>query len=48
MNFPAQMPGEYAALAQKISDQETLAKLVCDYIAGMTDRFALAELQRIK
>ncbi len=27
--------------------QETLARAVCDYIAGMTDRYALAEYQKL-
>jgi dGTPase len=28
-------------------DQEARARVVCDYIAGMTDRFALQEYQRL-
>jgi dGTPase len=35
---PRQMPPEYVALA----DRDGLAVAVCDYIAGMTDRYAVA------
>jgi dGTPase len=46
---PALMPSEWAEAAGKLgaSDEARLARLVCDYIAGMTDRYALAEHQRL-
>jgi len=45
---PALMPGEWAAGAQAIRGDETrTARLICDYIAGMTDRYALIEHQRL-
>ena len=37
---PAQMPADYAARPQR-------ERAVADYIAGMTDRFALREHQRL-
>ncbi len=47
MGDPALMPGEWAVLADRAdgsADSEVLrARIVADYIAGMTDRFALEE-----
>jgi dGTPase len=45
---PALMPAEWAASAQGMkADAPRIARLVCDYIAGMTDRYALAEHKRL-
>ena len=45
---PALMPGEWALAAQAMQGEEQrIARLICDYIAGMTDRFALAEHRRL-
>ncbi len=45
---PMLMPAEWAAAAQAMKGEEPrIARLVCDYIAGMTDRFALAEHRRL-
>jgi dGTPase len=45
---PELMPEEWAEAAIKIgSDEARRARLVCDYIAGMTDRFAVAEHRRL-
>ena len=45
---PALMPGEWALAAQVMKGEEMrVARLICDYIAGMTDRFALAEHRRL-
>ena len=45
---PALMPGEWALAAQAMKGEENhIARLICDYIAGMTDRFALAEHRRL-
>jgi dGTPase len=43
------MPKEWAHMAAAIPPKEEArrARLVCDYIAGMTDRFALAEHRRL-
>jgi dGTPase len=43
---PALMPGGRAQAAVESADAE-VARIVCDYIAGMTDRFALAEHRRL-
>lgn len=45
---PELMPEEWAAAAVRIgSDEAKRARLVCDYIAGMTDRYAVAEHRRL-
>jgi dGTPase len=46
---PAQLPPEWAQAAAAIAPAEEgkRARLVCDYIAGMTDRYALAEHARL-
>jgi dGTPase len=36
------MPGYF----QKLADEEGLQRTVCDYIAGMTDRYCLNLLER--
>ena len=43
---PAQMPDEWARRSVG-ADEAKLARLVCDYIAGMTDRYALGEHRRL-
>ena len=44
---PASMPEEWASRAPVAADHSgRLERLVCDYIAGMTDRYALAEHRR--
>ena len=40
------MPGEFAAAAAE-RDEAGRARVVADYIAGMTDRYAFAEHERI-
>jgi len=48
LKVPELMPEEWAAAAVKIgSDEARRARLVCDYIAGMTDRYAVAEHRRL-
>jgi dGTPase len=44
---PADMPPEWAARALAAPDDMRRARLVCDYIAGMTDRYAVAEHVRL-
>ena len=46
MADPSRLPEEWAAECGKPDDAKT-ARAVCDYIAGMTDRFALQEYKRI-
>ena len=43
MSDPSAMPPEWAAKA----DGQARARAVADYIAGMTDRFAIAEHARL-
>ena len=43
---PGRLPGEWRDTGLRLAkagDRPRLARLVCDYIAGMTDRYALAE-----
>ncbi len=47
LNAPQELPRHWQEDLAKITDQTTLARLVADYIAGMTDRFALQEHQRL-
>lgn len=43
---PNVMPPEWSRLAREAKQKQT-ARAVCDYIAGMTDRFALQEHRRL-
>ena len=43
---PALMPEEWGRLAEGLSEAER-ARLAADYIAGMTDRFAISEHRRV-
>jgi len=45
---PAKMPSDWAKdIAAAGSDRTMLARIVSDYISGMTDRFALQEYERL-
>jgi dGTPase len=45
---PAQMPQEFTGRATADGASETIrARVIADYIAGMTDRFAIAEHERL-
>jgi dGTPase len=44
MEHPAELPEEYARGAQP---QDALARRVCDYIAGFTDRFAIKKFKEL-
>lgn len=46
MHEPDTLPPEWAARAQE-GDEGRRARAVCDYIAGMTDRFAIEEHRRL-
>ncbi len=46
METPAAMPEQYARRAGQ-ADRAITARIVADYIAGMTDRYASAELERL-
>ena len=43
MAQPVQLPGE----VQARTSEENLYRVVCDYIAGMTDRYALDEYRKL-
>jgi dGTPase len=43
MQNPLTLPPKYSRMAE---EQET-SQVVCDYIAGMTDRFAILEYKRL-
>lgn len=47
MKDPSCLPDERSEIAEKISDQKTLAIMVSDYIAGMTDRYAIKEFEEL-
>ena len=39
--------GRMARARRRVRDERRRARVVCDYIAGMTDRFALEEHHRL-
>ncbi len=45
---PALMPPEWAGLARQAEEGAARAVVVADYIAGMTDRYALQEIRRLE
>ena len=48
MAHPAELPKQWRKDVEDIAGDETaLARIVCDYISGMTDRFALQEHGRL-
>lgn len=47
LNAPQHLPEEWRKDVAQARDQTALARLVSDYIAGMTDRFALQEHARL-
>ncbi|EEW26402.1 deoxyguanosinetriphosphate triphosphohydrolase [Rhodobacter ferrooxidans] len=44
---PEHLPAEWRADVAQAADQTALARIVADYVAGMTDRFALQEHARL-
>ncbi|MBO9453176.1 deoxyguanosinetriphosphate triphosphohydrolase [Tropicibacter sp. R16_0] len=47
LNDPKQMPARWHADIEAAADETALARIVSDYIAGMTDRFALQDHARL-
>ncbi|MFT7038823.1 MAG: dGTPase [Paracoccaceae bacterium] len=47
MDSPGVLPDDWRQQAQAEPDEAARARLVADYIAGMTDRFALTEHQHL-
>jgi dGTPase len=46
LSDPSQMPAEFSVAALS-GDESARARVVSDYVAGMTDRFAIAEHERL-
>ncbi|OIQ74746.1 deoxyguanosinetriphosphate triphosphohydrolase-like protein [mine drainage metagenome] len=47
MGDPSLLPAEWRGDIARAPDQTHLARIVADYVAGMTDRFALQEHARL-
>ncbi|MTD99450.1 deoxyguanosinetriphosphate triphosphohydrolase [Paracoccus sp. YIM 132242] len=47
LHDPGQMPDHWCRVAREAGDETQCARVVLDYVAGMTDRFAIAEHQRL-
>ncbi|PZQ99448.1 MAG: deoxyguanosinetriphosphate triphosphohydrolase [Cereibacter sphaeroides] len=47
MSQPERLPQEWQLDVARAADETELARVVADYVAGMTDRFALQEHQRL-
>ena len=47
MSNPGEMPGDWGVQISNLPDTQARARLVSDYIAGMTDRFAQQEYDRL-
>ena len=47
MSQPEHLPQEWRADVDATKDETALARIVADYVSGMTDRFALQEHQRL-
>ena len=47
LTHPDLLPAEWQADVGRAGDQTRLARVVADYVAGMTDRFALQEHLRL-
>jgi dGTPase len=47
MESPNCLPDERALEAVKINNEKILAILVSDYVAGMTDRYAIKEFEEL-
>jgi dGTPase len=47
MSNPSEMPGDWGVQISNLPDTQARARLVSDYIAGMTDRFAQQEHDRL-
>ena len=47
LNQPDLLPEEWRGDVQAAGDETALARVVADYVAGMTDRFAIQEHHRL-
>ena len=39
--------GHFGAAARKLARQDGWPRVICDYLAGMTDRYAMQEHKRV-
>ncbi len=47
MAHPAELPKQWRKDVEEAADETALARIVADYIAGMTDRFAIQSFERV-
>ena len=47
LNDPSKMPENWFLAAEEAGDETGRARVVLDYVAGMTDRFAIQEAERL-
>ena len=47
LHDPSKMPDHWFAAAEAAADETQRARIVLDYVAGMTDRFAIQEAERL-
>ena len=47
LNDPSKMPDHWFQAAAAAVDETGRARIVLDYVAGMTDRFAIQEAERL-
>ena len=47
LDRPDLLPAEWSADVARVRDKTELARIVLDYVAGMTDRFAIQEHARL-
>ncbi len=47
LNDPGKMPEQWRLTAEAAPDETERARVVLDYVAGMTDRFAITEAERL-
>lgn len=47
LDDPRLMPAEWQVETEAAADRTARARVVCDYVAGMTDRFAMAEWRQV-
>ena len=47
LHNPRELPKQWRKEVAEANDDQTLARIVADYIAGMTDRFAIQEHARL-
>ncbi|RJE82230.1 deoxyguanosinetriphosphate triphosphohydrolase [Paracoccus onubensis] len=47
LNDPSQLPQSWRQAAEQAGNETERARIVLDYVAGMTDRYAIAEHQRL-